>query len=285
MAREITPNSIRETGLKRRFRGYDPHETEQLLADVAESLERVSRDRRSLSEHVEGLQRELREGERAFKSELDRLNEELAAREQRLSELEGEVIRLQEGRSTHMEEADRLTEELSGTKAALEEHQAALTELQETVARFETREKALAEQIAMLESQLEHAQETDRITEGPQALPHLENRAATTLLLLDRAVETVEREAREEAETILKQAQEQAEEILRSAEAQRRIESETARPDTSDHGREEYDPVASLERVEGPASGSHATGGAEQEIGEAAWTAGRNPDHLPERNS
>ena len=276
MARETTPDSIRETALRRRLLGYDRHETEQLLALVAERLDQVLRDRNSLSQEAIAQRRSL---ERSFKSELDRLNGELAVRDQRLRELEGELTTLQEERSQHLEDADRLTEELSSAKAADEEHQAALTELRETLGRLETREKALAEQIAMLESQFAHPQEP---TPDAHAFAHLDDRAATTLVRLDRAVETIEREAREEAGMILERAREQAEEMLRTAEARQRIEPETAEPDTSDDGREEYDPVAALERVE-PSNETSAIDGFEQDAGEAAWTSGRDSQQLPER--
>jgi colicin import membrane protein len=285
MARDITPKSIRETALRRRFRGYDPHETEQLLADVAESLERVLRDRSSLSQQAADLRRGLEDADGNFKSELDRLKDELAARDQRLPQLEGELTTLRDERSKHLDEALRLTEELSEAKATEEGHRAALAELRETVARLETREKALAEQIAMLSSQLEHAQEAEATSMAPQALAHLDDRAATTLLRLDRAVETVEREAREEAELTLKRAQEQAEQMLRTAEARRqRIETETPAASSSNTEREDYDPVAALGRIERPAE-APATDDSEQEVGEAAWTSGRDTNQLPERHS
>jgi cell division septum initiation protein DivIVA len=286
MAREITPNGIRETALKRRPLGYDRHETEQLLAEVAESLERILWDRSALSQQAAELQRDLERAKRDFKGELERLNAELAALGRRLPELEGELAILQKNRSKQLEEADRLTEELSGAKAAEEEHRAEMTELGETVARLETREKALAEQIAMLESQLEHAHEEEATTAAPQALAQLDDHAATTLLRLDRAVETVEREAREEAERVLERAQKQAEEILRSAEAGRQhMEAETAPPTTSNQRHDEYDPVAALGRVERPGTEAPATYGSEQAAGEAAWTSGRNPHQLPEQYS
>jgi cell division septum initiation protein DivIVA len=286
MARETTPDSIRETALRRRLLGYDRHETEQLLADVTESLERILWDRSSLSKQAADLQRDLERANRDFKDELERLNAELAALGQRLPQLEGELTNLQEKRTKQLEEADRLTEELSAAKAAEEDHRAEMTELGETVARLETREKALAEQIAMLESQLEHAHEAEPTTTAPQALAPLDGRAAATLLRLDRAVETVEREAREEAERILEQAQKQAEEILRSAEAGRQsMEAETAPPITSHEEHDEYDPVAALGRVERPVNDVPATYGSEQEVGEAAWTSGRNPYQLPEQYS
>jgi cell division septum initiation protein DivIVA len=286
MAREITPNGIRETALKRRLLGYDRHETEQLLAEVAESLERILWDRGSLSQQAAELQRDLERAKRDFKGELERLNAELAALGQRLPELEGELNVLQKKRSKQLKEADRLTKELSGAKAAEEEHRAQMTELGETVARFETREKALAEQIAMLESQLEHAHQVEATTAEPQALAHLDDHAATTLLRLDRAVETVEREAREEAERLLERAQKQADEILRSAEAgQQRLEAETEPPTTSNQQHDEYDPVAALGRVERPVTEAPTTHGSEQAVGEAAWTSGRNPHELPEQYS
>ncbi len=284
MARDITPDTIRETALKRRFLGYDRRETEQLLAEVAESWDRVIRDRSSLSKQAAAQRQTLEEAERNFKSELDQRSEELAGRDERLQKLEGELNTLHEERSKHLEDAARLTEELSSAKAADEGHQATLTELRETLGRLETREKALAEQILMLESQLEHVQEAEATT---QTLSHLDDRAATTLLRLDRALETVEREAREEAERILARAREEAEQIMRMAETRRRrVEPETAQPDTSHDEREEYDPVAALGRVERPA-GHEATASeaAEEEVGEAAWTSGRNPHQLPERYS
>jgi cell division septum initiation protein DivIVA len=287
MAREITPDTIRETALKRRLRGYDPRETEQLLADVAESLERLMRERSSLREQTAGMRKDLDELGEAFKDEVKHFNETLTARDQRLSEVQSELTRLQDERSKHTEERERLTEELSGAKADRDNHEETMTELRETVARFETREKALLEQIAMLESQLEHTDDREATAAEQQVLADLDDRTSTTLLRLDRAIETVEREAHEQAELLLKRAHEKAEEIVRSAEVQRQAAGLTAaRSHAPDEGGDEYDPVAALGRVEDVANEEPTTTDpSEGEVGEAAWTLGRNSQQLPERYS
>ena len=48
--------------------------------------------------------------------------------------------------------------------------------------------------------------------------------------------------------------------------------------------RDEFDPVAALERVEDPGTGPEATDDPQQQVGEASWTSGFSPEQIPERS-
>jgi chromosome segregation ATPase len=271
MAQEIRPDEIREATLNRRLRGYDQQETEQLLADVAESYEKVLTERETLSEEVETLRHEQAEREGGWRLQLERLGERLSDRERRVSDLEAKVARLEEERSSQLEKASRLTDELASAQAAKAGQGSELAEHRESVARLETREKALVEQIAMLEAQLEQADETNAIPGDRRAIAHLEERASRTLLRLDRLVERAERAARQDAEIMLKKARQRADEILRGAETQPQPPAEQ--------------PVPGAVGREDAVTGGPETNDADEEIGEAAWTSRIRSDQIPERSS
>jgi len=284
MFREITSDAIRNAVLKRRLRGYDPEATEQLLTEVAESYDKVRADREDLLERMRDLRREEEVREMRVRAELDELKEQLSDRDRRISDLEAQIARLEEERSKHLEELGRLREELSSAQVAKEADQAELAEQRDIVARLETREKAFAEQIAMLEAQLTQEEMALPISTHQHRLSHRDDRAAATLLRLDRVVESVERETRREAEVMLKKARERADEILHSAEAKRqRLETEIAHRSAIDEtDRDEYDPVAALERAERPVSESGVPDRSEQQVGEASWTSRVEFDRIPE---
>jgi cell division septum initiation protein DivIVA len=286
MFSELTPNAIRTPTLKRRLRGYDTQETEELFVRVAESYERVRVEREALSERLENLRREQEDHERDSRVELDKLQEELRDRDGRIAELKGQIARIEEEHSKQLEDVERLNEELSSARAAQEAHQAELAEQNESVARLETREKALVEQIAMFAAQLEQGDAAEAAPTSPHALSDLDERAAATLLRLERVAETVARETRRDTEMMLKKARERADEILHSAEVRsRRVVEEIARQRAVDEApREEFDPVAALERVEDLGTDQKATDEAEQQLGEAGWTSGSRPEQTPERS-
>ncbi len=301
---EITPDAIRKPALKRRLRGYDTQETEEFLVRVAASYERVSAERTALSEQLESLRHDQAEHERDARVELDKLQEQLSDRDGRIAELNAEIARFEEEHSKQLEEVERLSEVVSSARAAQELQQAELAEQSASVARLETREKALVEQIAMFAAQLDQVDANLAAPASPRALSHLDERAAATLLRLDRVVETVARETRRETEMMLKKARERADEILHSAEVRsRRIVEEIARQGPVDETvRAEFDPVAALERVEEPetepeaaddaeaendaeaAANAEAADDAEQQLGEALWTSGIRPEQIPERS-
>jgi myosin heavy subunit len=286
MFSEMTPNAIRTPTLKRRLRGYDTRETEELFVRVAESYERVRAEREALSERLETLQREWADHERDSRVELDKLQEQLSDRDGRIAELKGQIARFEEEHSKQLEEVERLNEEVSGARAAQEAHQAELAEQSESVARLETREKALVEQIAMFAAQLEQGDAVEAAAASPSALSDLDGRAAATLLRLERVAETVARETRRDTEMMLKKARERADEILHAAEVRsRRVVEEIARQSAVDEAaREEFDPVTALERVEDLGTEPEETNDAEQELGEASWTSGIRPEQTPERS-
>jgi len=273
--REITPTDLRNVTLKRRLRGYDRDKTEELLAGVAESYEAVRIKYGALSEEMQNLRREQEERELRFRGELDALREQLSARDRHIVDLETEIARNEQERSALLDEGSGLRKELAGAQAAQERDQEVLLEQRERVARLETREKALTEQIAMFASQLEHEEPTQLLPARARALPRGTGRAASMLIRFDRAVETLERETRQEAELTLKKARERANEIVRSADGRRqRLDAEIVHPAVRDEiDPEEYDPVAGLERIERPVRASEAPDPLESRIGEASWTS------------
>lgn len=272
--------------LKRRLRGYDTQETEELFVRVAESYERVRAERKTLSEQLVSLHREQDDHARDSRVELDKLQEQLSDRDERIAELKAQIFRLEEEHSKQLEEGERLNEELLSARAAQGAHQAELAEQGESVSRLETREKALVEQIAMFAAQLEQGDGAEAAPTSPRALSDLEERAAATLLRLERVAETVARETRRDTEMMLKKVRERAEEILHSAEVRsRRVVEEIARQSGVDEAaRDEFDPVAALERAEDHGTEPEATDDAKQQLGEASWTSGIRPEQMPERS-
>ncbi len=283
---EMTPDAIRMTTLKRRLRGYDMEETEELFVRVAESYEGVRAEREALSERLENLQREQEDRERESRVELDNLQEQLSDRNGRIVELNARIAGFEEDHSKQLEEIERLNEEVLSARAAQEAHQAELAEQRESVARLETREKALVEQMAMFAAQLEQVDAAEAGPTSPRALSQLDERAAATLLRLERVAETVARETRRDTEMMLKKARERADEILHSAEVRsRRVVEEIARQSAVDEAaREEFEPVAALERVDDPGTEPEGTVDAEQQLGEASWISGVRPEQIPERS-
>jgi cell division septum initiation protein DivIVA len=289
---EITPDAIRKPALKRRLRGYDTQETEELLLEVAESCERVRAEREALSEQLESLRHDQAKHERDARVELDKLQEQLSDRDGRIAELNAEIARFEEEHSKQLEEVERLSKEVSSARATQEAQQAELAEQSASLARLDTREKALVEQIAMFAAQLGQGDAGFAAPTSPRALSDVDERAAATLLRLDRVVETVARETRRDTEMMLKKARERADEILHSAEVRsRRIVEEIARQGPVDETvRAEFDPVAALERVEEletepeAADDPQTADDAEQQLGEALWTSGVRPEQIPERS-
>jgi DNA repair exonuclease SbcCD ATPase subunit len=261
MAQEIKPDEIRKANLNRRLRGYDRQETEQLLADVAESYAKVLSEREALSEQLKTLQQEQAERDRDGRDKLERLHERLSKREGRVSDLEAQVARLEEKGSNQLEDTSCLTAELAIAQAAEARQASELVAQRESLARLETRERALLEQIAMLEAQLEQVDDTEATTADPGAIAHLEERAARTLLRLDHLVERAQRKRHRDAEIMLTKARERVQEIVRLTET-------------------ELQPSA-----EDPVTGGSQDEGEKEELGEAAWVSQIGSDQIRQRSS
>ena len=270
MPREKTSDAVVNGTLKRRLRGYDRRQTEHLLTEAAEDLARVRAERDALSDNLSNLRREQEEFAQRFEAERSELKERLGDRKGRVVDLEVEVANFKEQESKQAEEIRRLTDELSSLRAVHDACQSELADQRESVARLELREKALVEQLAMLEGLLH---QEDVSPAAGSALPHHDERAAARLLRLDRVVETLERETRREAEVTLKKARERAEQILHAAETERRrLQAASPEPDTAEQ-REEYDPVAALERVQEAGKDPETSLHGGPHVGEAAWTS------------
>ena len=281
MLREITPEAIRTVSLKRRFRGYDREETEVLLEEVAAVCAKAHSERDAALEQLATLQREQDEHVRRTRAELAQVNEQASQRERSVTELKARLARVEEARSQQVEESKRLQEQLAGVRAERKVDQEELREHRRRLARFELREKALVEQMAMFEAQL--AREDAKEAFGAHLQPLSgSDRTAALLLRLERAVETIERDARREAETALKKARERANEIIQSAEVRRRrLEAGTPNSPTAEP--DEYDPVAALDRLGHPIAQREDEASA-REVGEASWTSRVAPGIIPERS-
>jgi chromosome segregation ATPase len=236
----ITPSDLRNLTLKRRLRGYDRAETEALLAGAAESYEELRVEKLRLSEELVRIRREHEERVSQLSREVDELREELGARDRRIVDLEAQLAQSEEERSGRGEELGALREELARVQLAQETYQDELLGERDRAARLETREKALSEQIAMLTSQLEPEEPAQLVRPDLRGLSEGADLATAMLLRLERALETLERQAGRQGE-----------------------DGESA----------QYDSVAALEPAEPPAAESAPPEQFDPGAGEASWTS------------
>jgi cell division septum initiation protein DivIVA len=184
--------------LKRRFRGYDRAQTDQLIANLKERCDALTAERNSLRETIE----ELRDGQRKHKlhtnQEANDVLRELTARERQVSDLERQLREVTRKHEQQHSALERAGDELLRSHVEEQRHHDERAELLARVGRVELRERVLAEQLTILKGELHQ-------TRDPREA-------------LDRLVETVTQEARHEAEVTLKKARAHAEQIVRSAE-------------------------------------------------------------------
>ena len=236
--------------LKRRLRGYDRQQTDELLAQAAKSYERLRLERDGLAETLETLASEHNEREAGLHGELEDLKRQLANRDRQLAGLESRLGNLSAERAKRAEELRRAADELAGVRAAHEAQRADLAEQQESIARLRVREHALVEQLAILKGQL--AQEA----------------------LQDQLLELLEQETRRQAELAMERTRTRADEHLQPAEApQFEIEGAAEPPEADEREWDEFDPLAHIERVDAAGSG---------EVGEAIWTSRPTLGEAPE---
>ena len=241
--------------LKRRFRGYDRRQTDQLLADLTTRCERLGSERDALLTVIEELRRTQEERERGADNAREETLHELDGREQQVSQLEQRVDELERENAQHVEELRRLREELLEARATQQRHDAEWADHQATLARLEVRERALVEQLVMLKEELREGESEMR------ALPAAEQAAISRLSRLDQLVESVARETRREAELTLKKARARADEIVRAAESRRREVDAAPREQAA-----EREPSADFQ----------------QDLGEALWTSRVSSNSPPE---
>lgn len=275
---ELESDPFHSVTLTRRLRGYDRRETDELLARISEGYDHVNAERMRLHEEVSSLRTEQEERKARSDAELDKLCKQLSERDRQIADLETQISQLKHERSKQLDELAGLREELSHARAVQDDLEAESREHGERLARSALREKALVARIAMLVSQLEEGKATPANPREQRALPERAGRAAAMLSRLDRVVETLERETRQQAETTLKKARERADEIVHSAELRRRrLEAEPARTRAEEHavaeGQEDYDAIAPLGRIEPSVTEPDVSEDLEREIGEASWTS------------
>jgi cell division septum initiation protein DivIVA len=207
--------------LKRRFRGYDRAQTDDLIAQ--------------LTKNCEALSAELREHEARTDREANDVLRELTAREREVSDLERQIRKLTLEHEQQQARLERVGNELLRARAAEQRHEDERAALLARVGRVELRERVLAEQLTILKGEL--------------------NQSRDPREALDRLVESVTQEARDEAELTLKKAREHADKIVSSAEKRGRELEAAVEERTSED----------LQR----------------HLGEALWTSRRSPDPRP----
>jgi cell division septum initiation protein DivIVA len=184
--------------LKRAFRGYDRAQTDQVVADLAAQRDALTAERDELKKAIEGLHAEQREQQLRTDHEANAVHRELTARERQVADLEREIRELIVKHEQQQATIDRIAGELLRARIEEQRHEDERAELLTRVGRVELRERVLVEQLTILKAELQQS------TDPRQAL--------------DRLVETVTEEARQEAELTLKKAREHADQIVRSAE-------------------------------------------------------------------
>jgi chromosome segregation ATPase len=184
--------------LKRRFRGYDRAQADQLIAHLTETCDALSAERNGLREAIEKLRAEQREHRRRSDRETNDVLRELTARERDVSDLERELREMTRQHQQQQAQLERVGDELLRARIEAQRHRDERAEWLTRVGRVELRERVLAEQLTILKGELQQSRDPREA--------------------LDRLVETVTQEARHEAEVTLKKAREHAEQIVRSAE-------------------------------------------------------------------
>jgi cell division septum initiation protein DivIVA len=184
--------------LKRRFRGYDRGQADELIARLTQSCDALTAERNSLNETIEQLRAEQHEHKLRVDQEANVVLRDLTARERQVSDLEREIRELARKHEQQEAELERAGDELLRARLEEQRHEDERVELLARVGRVELRERVLVEQLTILKGELQQ-------TRDPREA-------------LDRLVETVTQEARHEAEVTLKKARAQAEQIVRSAE-------------------------------------------------------------------
>lgn len=221
--------------LKRRFRGYDLAQTDDLIAQLMQSFDALTAERNGLRETIEKLRAEQREHETRSDREANDVLRELTAREREISDLERQLRELTQRDEQQQARLERAGNELLRARVEAQRHEDERAELLARLGRVELRERVLAEQLTILKGEL--------------------NQSRDPREALDRLVESVTQEARDEAELTLKKARQHADQIVRSAEKRGRELEAAVEERTSED----------LQR----------------HLGEALWTSRRTPGSRP----
>lgn len=184
--------------LKRRFRGYDRAQTDQLIADLEETCDALTAERNGLHQAIDQLRAEQRKHALRTDQEANDVLRELTGRERQISDLERQIREMTRKHEQQHSALERAGDELLRARVDDQRHRDERAELLARVGRVELRERVLVEQLTILKGELHQ-------TRDPREA-------------LDRLVETMTQEARREAEVTLKKAREHAEQIVRSAE-------------------------------------------------------------------
>jgi hypothetical protein len=203
---------------------------------LTETCDALTAERNSLRETIEKLHGEQSEHEARTDREADDVLRELTAREREVSDLERQVREMTLRLEQQHVRLERVGDELLRARIEEQRHSDERAELLGRVGRVELRERVLAEQLAILKS-------------GDS------NQSRDPREALDRLVETVTQEARDEAELTLKKARARAEQIVDSAERRGRELEAAVEERTSED----------LQR----------------HLGEALWTSRRTPEPRP----
>jgi chromosome segregation ATPase len=119
----LSPEEIRHVSIKRRVRGYDRRETERLLADIAQSFEKVWHERTDLYEEANRLRAQIQEADRGRErqdAETKDLRERLKHTEAESANLREEAKRLRSAREVLVAESERAEAEMTHLRQKVE---------------------------------------------------------------------------------------------------------------------------------------------------------------------
>ena len=205
----LSPEEIRHVSMKRRVRGYDRRETEQLLEDIAQSFEAVWRQRSELYEDVKRLRAEVQAADLAREvqdAELTDLHERLKHKDAAITSLGDEAKRQAADRQALLAESERAQGELAHLRGEIEdEHsrhvrqeqrwQAELAQLREQVERLRAERGRLIEESRQSDEEVVKLREVvDRLHADRNRVADESQRLATDLGELRNEVTRLEAE-------------------------------------------------------------------------------------------
>lgn len=174
----LSPEEIRHISIKRRVRGYDRRETDQLLKEIAQSFEAVWHQRSDLHDEVQRLRREVQTANLARElqdAQFADLHERLKHQDAAIANLTEEAKREATGREALLAESEGAQGELARLRGEIEDErgkrvdqeqrwQAQLSQLREEA------ERLRAERGHLLEESRESGEEVVRLRESVHRL-------------------------------------------------------------------------------------------------------------------
>lgn len=240
----LSPEEIRHVSIKRRVRGYDRRETEQLLEEIAQSFEAVWHQRSNLYEDVQRLRAEVQTadlGRELQDAEVADLYERLKHKDAAIANLGEEAKREATDRQALLAESERAQGELAHLREEIEDERSKRVEQEqrwqaELAQLREEAERLRAERGRLLEDSRQSGEEVvtlresvDRLHADRNQLADESERLAAELGELHNEVTRLEAERGRLLQQSARSRAESAE--LRSADRNRQAELADLRRD------------------------------------------------------